>query len=197
MITPSHLHEKPQYPLPAEYVSVPKQYTWEYNLGDMIVLDILDLTTEFFTRWHALIKSDPNVESFKPDERLIVRQVLDAIRQESDAEIDLATMVFHDIATLDPFHEDFEGNVVQYDQVNAQLSNLTVSFGKALISRLKSTGIYTHGYLPYQFCGWLGDTAVLSLDAQHGGTVPIPKTPEHVNYLYTPPGHCRIDQGSY
>jgi hypothetical protein len=151
----------------------------DHGTPDYLVLDIADLVRSFEANWNIVINSNMHNAALKPNMHSIVAAVINSIRQEADAELELATMAYADIASLaqyeiptDPNADRshlamWDGTVEQYNDVNVQLSNLTVRFGKAVISRFKQETLYHHGYLPYKFQGWVGSTVYLAFDKSH------------------------------
>jgi hypothetical protein len=155
----------------------------DHRLPDFLILNVADLVKEFHFQWKETVdcnfRHDP---SFKPDVNKVVRLIFEAIRHEDDAEQDLGVAAYYEITALAYFDINAEGVIETYSRTNAELSNLAVRFGKALITRLRSEGTYREGYLPYHFSGWLGDTIVVALDECHGGQ-PLKDHPENVHYL--------------
>lgn len=137
------------------------------RLADYMVLDTNELVRAFHADWEALINRfsyNLNTPFRGPDINKVIRKVYESIRNEPDAELELATMAFYDIAeTIDAIGAE-DTPMPRYRDEYMKLSNLTVSFGKQLIAKLKQDFIYTRGYIPYNYREMVGRDICVMLD---------------------------------
>lgn len=140
---------------------------------DYYVLDVKDLVDYLRQNWTQIVdvKFDTG-DAHMPDVSYIIKHVIDSIKQEEDAPMDLAAMAYHDIAAIVHFEASAHNKVAWYNEAHVELSNLTVKFGMMLIERIKSYGIYKAGYFPYHFSGWVGDSILVQLDETFTGPTP-------------------------
>jgi len=136
-------------------------------LPQILVLDIADLIQNFHVEWQNVLQQyQRNLGySVKPNINKMVSQVIETIQQENEAELELASMAYNDIASL--LHcEVVDGEVVevlQYTPLHLELANVTVRFGKQVIQRFRNEAIYHLGFFPYKFKCYVGTTVAVEL----------------------------------
>lgn len=134
----------------------------DYTLPEVLVLDLADLVNSFQNEWNAILFQNRHDQSFgsKLNWERVLQQVIDAVQQENDAELELASMAYNDIASLLTvnFNEDESFEVDRYSILHIELANATVKFGKEVIRRFRKEAIYHHGSFPYNFKCLVGST---------------------------------------
>jgi hypothetical protein len=138
----------------------------DQRLPQVLVLDIADLLNDFCTEWNHVLTYQSRSLGFtvKPSIGHIVEHVIESIQQEKDAELELASMAYNDIASLAHVNyndDDDQVEVEQYTPLHLGLSNATVRFGKQVIQRFKNERLYHYGYFPYKFKCQVGSTVAV------------------------------------
>jgi hypothetical protein len=151
-----------------------------FDLPALIVLDLADLVKTFEFQWNEILRVDQSRDiSFKPDVGRVIKQVIESVRNEIDAELDVSIMAYHDIAAVSHYSISAFGHTEFYNRLHLELATTTVEFGKAVVRRLRQDRVYHRGYLPYKFVAWVGSTVALGLDQPQL----YPRLPEYQAHL--------------
>lgn len=165
-------------------------------LPQILVLDIADLIQGFNAEWNNILQQHQHElgYSVKPNIDRMVRQVIEVIRQENDADLELASMAYNDIASL--LHYQFvDGEVVevvQYGPLHVELANVTFRFGQRVIQRFRNESLYHFGFFPYKFKCYVGTTVAVEFVEKWFNPTPEYTARKGDNYnvsVQSTPGH--------
>lgn len=137
--------------------------------AEHLILDVGDLVDEFKFHWNAILKKHVNDRTLVPAVEKVIKIVVDSIKKEQDAEIDLSVSVYHDILSVPhydatPAQDDVGYISSAYSPMATELSSLTMNFGKAVVDRLRGDQVYRKGVLPYHYQGMVTNTVIVGLD---------------------------------